>query len=52
VIDQLEHAHGVAGIPLAYVPHKKIIPFYEDDNLSTNYLSLDAKAITCAPIPA
>jgi hypothetical protein len=23
VIEQLEHAHGVAGVPLAYVPRKK-----------------------------
>jgi hypothetical protein len=50
VIEQLEHARGAAGIPLAYVPHKKLIPLDEDDNPPTNYPSLDAKAIACAPI--
>jgi hypothetical protein len=50
VIKQLEHAHGVAGVPLAYVPHKNIIPLDEDGNPPTNYPSLDAKAIACAPI--
>ncbi len=50
VIKQLEHAHGVAGIPLTYVPRKKLIPSDEDDNPPTNNLSLDAKAIACAPI--
>ncbi len=50
MIEQLEHARGVADIPLAYVPRKKIIPLDEDDNPPTNYLSLDAKAIARTPI--
>jgi hypothetical protein len=50
VIEQLEHARGAAGVPLAYVSRKKIIPLDEDDNPLTNYKSLDAKAIACAPI--
>ncbi len=33
VIEQLEHAHGVADILLAYVPHKNIILLDEDDVL-------------------
>jgi hypothetical protein len=47
---QIEHAHGVAGVALAYVPRKKIIPLDEDNNPPTNYPSLDAKPIACAPI--
>jgi hypothetical protein len=50
LIEQLEHAHGVAGIPLAYVPRKKTIPLDEDGNSPTNYLSLDAKATAHVPI--
>jgi hypothetical protein len=50
VIEQLEHACGVAGIPLAYVHRKKIILLDEDDNPPTNYPSLDSKAIACALI--
>jgi hypothetical protein len=49
-MEQLEHACGVSGIQLAYVPHKKLILLDEDDNPPTNYPSLDAKAIACAPI--
>ncbi len=50
VIEQLEHARGVSGVQLAYVPHKKLILLNEDDNPLTNYPSLDAKAIARAPI--
>jgi hypothetical protein len=50
VMEQLEHAHEVSGIQLAYVPRKKLIPLDEDDDPPTNYLSLDAKAIAHAPI--
>jgi hypothetical protein len=50
VIVQLEHACGVAGAPLAYVPRKKLISLDKDDDSPTNYLSLDAKVIACAPI--
>ncbi len=51
VIEQLEYARGVTGIPLAYVPRKKLIPLDEDDNPQKKiYLSLDAEAIACAPI--
>jgi hypothetical protein len=50
VIEQLEHARGVAGITLAYVPRKNIIPLDEDDNPPTNYPSLDAEAIAPALI--
>jgi hypothetical protein len=50
VMEQLEHAHGVSGVQLAYVPRKNLIPLDEDDNPLTNYLSLDAKAIALAPI--
>ncbi len=50
MINQLEHACGVAGTPLAYVPCKKLILLDEDDDPPTNYLSLDAKAIALAPI--
>jgi hypothetical protein len=49
LMEQLEHAHGVAGVPLAYAPRKKLIPLDEDDN-PTSYPSLDAKTIACAPI--
>ncbi len=50
LIKQLEHARGVAGIPLAYVPCKKIIPLDEDDDPLTNYPSLDAEATAHALI--
>ncbi len=50
VIEQLEHARGVAGTPLAYVPRKKLISLDEDDDPPTNYPSLDAKVIAHAPI--
>jgi hypothetical protein len=50
VMEQLEHANGASGIQLAYVPYKKLIPLDEDDDPLTNYPSLDAKAIACAPI--
>jgi hypothetical protein len=50
VMEQLEHASGVSGIQLAYVPHKKLILLDEDDDPLTNYPSLDAKAIAHAPI--
>jgi hypothetical protein len=50
VMEQLEHAHGVSGIQLAYVPHKNIISLDEDNNPPTNYPSLDAKAIARALI--
>ncbi len=50
VMEQLEHACGVSGVQLAYVPHKNLIPLDEDDNPLTNYPSLDAKAIARAPI--
>jgi hypothetical protein len=50
VMEQLEHAHGVSGDQLAYVPHKILIPLDEDDNPPTNFLSLDAKAIAHALI--
>ncbi len=49
-MEQLEHACGVSGIQLAYVPHKKFIPLDEDVDPLTNYPSLDAKAIARAPI--
>jgi hypothetical protein len=50
VMEQLEHAHGVSGVQLAYVPHKTLILLDEDEDPPTNYPSLDAKAIACAPI--
>ncbi len=50
VMEQLEHACGVSGVQLAYVPHKKLILLDEDDDPPTNYPSLDAKAIACALI--
>jgi hypothetical protein len=50
VIKQLEHARGVASIPLAYVPRQNIIPLDEDEDPLTNYPSLAAKVIACAPI--
>jgi hypothetical protein len=50
VMEQLEHARGVAGVQLSYVPRKKLISFYERVDPPTNYPSLDAKAIACAPI--
>jgi hypothetical protein len=50
VMEQLEHAFGVSGDQLAYVPCKKLIPLDEDDNPPTNYPSLDDKAIARAPI--
>ncbi len=50
VMEQLEHARGVSGVQLAYVPRKKLIPLDEDDNPLTNYTSLDAKAIARVPI--
>jgi hypothetical protein len=37
VIWQLEHAHGVSGIMLAYVPRKNLIPLDEDEDPPTNY---------------
>jgi hypothetical protein len=50
VMEQLEHAHGVSGVQLAYVPYKNLIPLNKDDNPPTNHPSLDAEAIACAPI--
>jgi hypothetical protein len=50
VMEQLDHAHGVSGVQLAYVPRKNLIPLDEDDDPPTNYPSLDAKAIACAMI--
>jgi hypothetical protein len=50
VMEQLEHARGITGVQLAYVPHKNLIPLDEDDDPPTNYPSLDAKAIACAMI--
>jgi hypothetical protein len=50
VMEQLEHARGVTGNLLAYVPCKKLILLDEDDNPPTNYPSLDAKAIAHASI--
>jgi hypothetical protein len=50
VIEQLEHACGVAGTPLAYVPRKKLILLDEDDDPPTKCSSLNAKSIACAPI--
>jgi hypothetical protein len=50
VMEQLEHACGVSGVMLAYVPRKNLIPLDEDKDPPTNYLSLDAEAIACAPI--
>jgi hypothetical protein len=50
VMKQLEHARGISGVQLAYVPRKNLIPLDEDDNPPTNYLSLDAKVIACAQI--
>ena len=50
VIEQLEHCPGVAGVPLAYVPCKNIIPRDKNDDPPESYSSLDAKAIACAPI--
>jgi hypothetical protein len=35
---------------LIYVPCKNLIPLVEDEDPPTNYPSLDAKAIACAPI--
>jgi hypothetical protein len=49
-MEQLEHARGVSGIQLAYVPRKKLILLDEDDSPWTIYPSLDAKAIACALI--
>jgi hypothetical protein len=49
-MEQLEHARGVSGIMLAYVPRKNLTPFDEDKDPPTNYPSLDAKAIAHAPI--
>jgi hypothetical protein len=50
VMEQLEHARGVSGVQLAYVPHKKLIPLDEDDDPPANYPSLDDEAIARAPI--
>ncbi len=50
VMEQLEHARGVAGVQLVYVPCKKLIPLDEDDDAPMNYPSLDAKAIARALI--
>jgi hypothetical protein len=50
VMEQLEHARGFSGIMFAYVPRKNLIPLDEDEDPPTNFLSLDAKAIACAPI--
>ncbi len=50
VMEQLEHARGVSGFMLAYVPRKNLIPLDEDEDPPTNYPSLDAKAIACTPI--
>jgi hypothetical protein len=48
--EQLEHARGVSGIQLTYVPHKKLILLDGYDNPPMNYLSLDAEAIARTPI--
>ncbi len=37
VMEQLEHARGVSGVMLAYVPHKNLIPLDEDIDPPTNY---------------
>jgi hypothetical protein len=50
VIEQLEHCCGVAGVPLAYVPRKNIIPRGKYDDPPENHPSLDAKAIARALI--
>jgi hypothetical protein len=50
VMEQLEHACGVSGVQLPYVPRKNLILLDEDDDPPTNYPSLDAKAIAHAPI--
>ncbi len=50
VMEQLEHARGVSGVMLAYVPPKNLIPLDEDKDPPMNYPSLDAKAIACTPI--
>ncbi len=50
VMEQLEHARGVSGIMLAYVPCKNLIPLNEDKDPPTNYPSLDAEGIARAPI--
>jgi hypothetical protein len=50
VMEQLEHARGVSGVMLTYVPCKNLIPLDEDEDPPMNYPSLDAKAIACAPI--
>ncbi len=50
VIKQLEYCLGVSGILLAYVPRKNIIPRDKDDDTLENYPSLDAEAISHAPI--
>jgi hypothetical protein len=50
VMEQLEHARGVSGVMLAYVPHKNLILLDEDKDPPMNYPSLDAEAIAHAPI--
>jgi hypothetical protein len=50
VMEQLEHARGVSGVMLAYVPHKNLFPLDEDEDPPWNYPSLDAKAIAHTPI--
>jgi hypothetical protein len=50
VMEQLEHARGVSGVMLAYVPHKNLILLNEDEDPPMNYPSLDAEAIARAPI--
>jgi hypothetical protein len=49
-MEQLEHAPGVSGVMLAYVPHKNLIQLDEDKDPPTNYPFLDAEAITCTSI--
>ncbi len=50
VMEQLEHACGVSGVMLAYVPHKNLIPLDEEEDPPTNYPPLDAEAIARTPI--
>jgi hypothetical protein len=50
VMEQLEHACGVSGVQLTYVPRKKLIPLDEEDDPPMNYPSLYAKVIARATI--
>jgi hypothetical protein len=36
VMEQLQHARGVSGVQLAYVPRKNLIPVYEENYPPTN----------------